>query len=415
MKKSHIQLLIGCILSLLFLYLALRGVNVKDLWHAMRAFQWVWAIPFLFLTIFSMWIRAWRWHYLLKPALNLKTKELFGPMMAGFALNGLLPARIGEFARAYILAKKHNAPFTKIFATIVVERIFDTLTLLALLSVVFLTLEFDPNVSYPYSTQMALSSISLAVALTLVGILLGLLSFYLKRNSKKLWLIKSIAGLAIVTFILAIITKVAAPETLKLGKIYELNGGTLKKLSLQITFASVILLSGTIALLWNPIRNLALSILQKLPLLPDSLKSKICTIVESFTEGLHSLKDFRTIIILTLQSIAVWMLCAWSMQILPYGFTGMEGMTISEATALLVITCLAILIPAAPGYWGLMELGMKFGIVILSIDNDPNRIMAYALLVHSLQYFSITGIGLYALWKDNITLGELSNTELEKP
>lgn len=94
---------------------------------------------------------------------------------------------------------------------------------------------------------------------------------------------------------------------------------------------------------------------------------------------------------------------------MPYGFAGMEAMTITEATALMVITCLAILIPAAPGYWGLMELGIKFGMVILAIDTNASRIMAYALIMHALQYFPITGVGLYCLWKSQITVSEIQH------
>src|SRR5690606_25454337 len=98
-----------------------------------------------------MWLRAWRWRYFLLPTADLSTGRLFGPMMAGFAINGLLPARIGEFARAYVLARKESLPFPRLFGTIVVERIFDTLVLLALLAYVFTTIEIDPSVSYPYS------------------------------------------------------------------------------------------------------------------------------------------------------------------------------------------------------------------------------------------------------------------------
>src|SRR5690606_27952397 len=101
MKNPRIQLAFGIVISVVFLYLALRGVDPQSLWEAMRNFNWWWAIPFVGLTLLSMWVRAWRWRYFLLPTANLSTCQLWHPMMAGFAINGLLPARLGEFARAY--------------------------------------------------------------------------------------------------------------------------------------------------------------------------------------------------------------------------------------------------------------------------------------------------------------------------
>ena len=131
--KNRIQLAVGIGISLVFLWLALRGVNPQELWQAVKDFNWLLAIPFVALTMLSMWVRAWRWRYILLPTADISTRHLWNPLMAGFALNGLLPARLGEFARGYVLAKMDNLPFARIFATIVVERVFDGFTLLLFL------------------------------------------------------------------------------------------------------------------------------------------------------------------------------------------------------------------------------------------------------------------------------------------
>jgi hypothetical protein len=57
-----------------------------------------------------------------------------------------------------------------------------------------------------------------------------------------------------------------------------------------------------------------------------------------------------------------------------------------------------------------MELGVKFGIVLLGVDTDPNRVMAYALITHALQYFPITGLGIYYLARSRITLSEIRDS-----
>ena len=202
---------------------------------------------------------------------------------------------------------------------------------------------------------------------------------------------------------------IALPSVVHYGSTYEINGATLKQMSGKVAIASVVLLAGALLLVWPAACQLIQRMIAAFPFLPQGVRKGIVSIINTFGEGMHSLRSPRLILIVTLQSVVIWMTVAWSMQIMPYGFEGMRAMGISEATALMVITCLAILIPAAPGYWGLMELGIKFGMVILSIDTDANRVMAYALIVHALQYFPITGIGLFCLWKSQITMSEIQH------
>jgi uncharacterized membrane protein YbhN (UPF0104 family) len=417
MKNSRVQLAVGIVFSLVFLLLALRGVSLHDLWTAIRSFNWLWAVPFVGLTLFSMWLRAWRWRYFLLPTADLSTRRLFGPMMAGFAINGLLPARLGEFARAYVLGRKESLPFPRLFGTIVVERIFDTLVLLGLLAYVFTTIEIDPSVSYPYSTAGTVIASHAWLSLFVAAAICGAVGLWLRRRSgrtdQRVARIISHGILAFAATFLAVALYLVATrspnDVLSYGSSYEINGATLKQLSSKVAVLSVILLAGAMLLVWPAAANLIQRIIEKFPLLPHGLRRALVTIMNTFAEGMHSLRSPRLIAIVTLQSIAVWMTVAWSMQIMPYGFEGMRAMTMSEATALMVITCLAILIPAAPGYWGLMELGVKFGMVILAVDTDPSRIMAYALIMHALQYFPITGIGLYCLWKSQISMSEIQH------
>lgn len=414
MKNPRIQLAVGIAISAVFLYLALRGVDPGDLWMAVRNFNWLWAIPFVAITMLSMWVRAWRWRYFLLPTADLPTRKLWDPMMAGFALNGLLPARLGEFARPFVLARQENLPFPRVFGTIVVERIFDTLVLLGLLTYVFMTLEINPEISYPYSTKGEVSRVILAAASLLAGILfLGIGWGFLRRAKspdagRHVTIIsRSLLAAGGILALLSPILLVSLPEMVSYGNEYEINGATLKQLSGKVAVLSVLLLGGALLLVWPAACRIIQRIVHNFPLLPPGLRKTLGGIVDTFSEGMQSLRNPKLIAIVTAQSIAVWMLVAWSMQIMPYGFEGMRAMTMSEATALTVITCLAILIPAAPGYWGLMELGIKFGMVILAIDTDPSRVLAYALIVHSLQYFPITGLGLISLWKSQISMTEL--------
>lgn len=419
MKNPTVQLLLGVALSALFLYFALRGVSPQDLWLAVSNFNWVWAFPFLLLTFFSLWVRAWRWKYLLQPTINLTSARLFSPMMIGFAINSLLPARAGEFARAYVLAKKENLTFGAVFGTIVVERIFDSITLLILLAAVLGNLDFDAAVSYSYSTRGQLSYDTLTVLLALVGgsgILAAMLMAMKAIRGNRSTLRNTAIALCVISsaFLVAIPLLAGKEGVYEYGSDFVLSGETLRRLSRQITVACFVMLAGVFLLLWEPARNFFQKLAESVPYAPRSIRIKISGLIEAFAQGLTSLKSGRLIAIVFIQSVIVWALVAWSFKIMPYGIEDMRMMSMTEATALLVISCIAIIIPAAPGYWGLMELGIIFGLKILDVESDASRALAYSLLVHSLQYFPIVAVGLFYLGRERVKFAEISRRQ-EQP
>ncbi|MEW5724189.1 MAG: lysylphosphatidylglycerol synthase transmembrane domain-containing protein, partial [Thermodesulfobacteriota bacterium] len=79
--------------------------------------------------------RALRWRYLLAPAGRPGLHSLFGAVMIGFMSLNVLPLRLGEFIRAYVLARREEMTVSGVFATVVVERIFDGFTVLLFLLV----------------------------------------------------------------------------------------------------------------------------------------------------------------------------------------------------------------------------------------------------------------------------------------
>jgi uncharacterized protein (TIRG00374 family) len=139
MKK---KLYIGILVSLVFLYLAFRKVDWSELWQALKDANYWFIIPNVILTIFSMWMRAFRWKYMVNPIKKVGLDRLFSSVMIGFMANNVLPARLGEFIRAYSLGTKENISKSASFATIVVERIFDGFSILFILWVTLLLFPF---------------------------------------------------------------------------------------------------------------------------------------------------------------------------------------------------------------------------------------------------------------------------------
>ena len=145
MKKSHAFL--GIVISLLFLFLAFRNSDFGEILEQMRGLE-TWPL-FLGLPILyaAYGVRVIRWRYLLLPLGKIGYHTLFSSIMIGFMSLNILPFRIGEFVRAYVLGRHTNLSKSSVFATIIVERIFDgfAMIFIMLTSLSFLPFSLDES------------------------------------------------------------------------------------------------------------------------------------------------------------------------------------------------------------------------------------------------------------------------------
>lgn len=131
------QLWLGLIVSAIFMWLALRGLSLGEVWNAVRGANFWWLIPGVAVYFMGVWARAWRWHYLLSPLKQIPTRTMFPIVAIGYMGNNIYPARAGELLRAYVLRRREGIPISASLATIIVERAFDGVVML---SFVFLNL-----------------------------------------------------------------------------------------------------------------------------------------------------------------------------------------------------------------------------------------------------------------------------------
>ena len=128
MKKW--QFWLGVLISILFIWLALRGLQLNQFWDAVKQANYWWLIPGITVYFVAVWVRAWRWHYLLGPIKKIPTKNMFPITAIGYMGNNVYPARAGEVLRAVILKRKEGVSVSASLATIIVERIFDGVVML---------------------------------------------------------------------------------------------------------------------------------------------------------------------------------------------------------------------------------------------------------------------------------------------
>jgi glycosyltransferase 2 family protein len=125
------QFWVGVAISLIFLYLALRGLGLESLGEAFKNADYWWLIPGVAIYFLAVWARAWRWHYLLRPVKSVPTRAMFPIVAIGYMGNNIYPARAGEVLRAVVLKRREDVPISASLATIIVERVFDGVVMLA--------------------------------------------------------------------------------------------------------------------------------------------------------------------------------------------------------------------------------------------------------------------------------------------
>ena len=129
--KKNLPIILGVAVSAFFLYWAFSKLEWGDFWNAVQGANYWWLLPGVAIYFVAVWIRAWRWHYLLSPVKKVPTKVMFPITTIGYMGNNIYPARAGEVLRAVVLKRKEGISISASLATIIVERIFDGVVMLA--------------------------------------------------------------------------------------------------------------------------------------------------------------------------------------------------------------------------------------------------------------------------------------------
>ena len=176
--------LIGFALALIFLYLFLRNISIKDLWSTIQQADAKWLLLSAFFAFFNYYFRALRWRLFFKPIKKTKIRNLFETTVIGFALNTIFPAKIGEVVRPYLLGAKENISKSSALATIVVERVFDTSTILFILTFYLVFLARKDQLSPKAQSSLGeLTSAGLAIFAGIAALLLFL--YFLKKKPEQ--------------------------------------------------------------------------------------------------------------------------------------------------------------------------------------------------------------------------------------
>ena len=160
--KKRWRTILGFGISAIFLFIALRGLDLQEVRYWLTQADYYWLIPSIAIYFVAVWGRTWRWHYMLRPIKVISLPRLFPIVCIGYMGNNIFPFRAGEVLRAYVLKRTEAVSMSASLAPIVVERVFDGLVMLMF---VFIALPF---VHIPRNLQLFVAAASVLFFVALV-------------------------------------------------------------------------------------------------------------------------------------------------------------------------------------------------------------------------------------------------------
>lgn len=159
---------IGVAISVVCIWLALRGVDLNETATLLGRARAGWLGLALVAFTADLAVRALRWQRLVAPIHRVPYPRLTAYMLVGYLANNFLPARLGEVVRSHYLGDREGVSRSATLGTVVVERIIDTVVLVAIGAGAILVLHVRGVVASAVLVGIALTAllcVGLAVAL----------------------------------------------------------------------------------------------------------------------------------------------------------------------------------------------------------------------------------------------------------
>jgi uncharacterized protein (TIRG00374 family) len=167
-RRSRLVNLLTVAVTVLFSYVALKGINLSLGWRALRRSDYWWILVALVVFGLGNVARGLRWRSLFARGRRPLVPTVINAMMVGYLYNNIMPARAGEAARVLVLTQRSTSAPVELLGTVVLERLYDVL---AILVIFFAAESWLPHVSW--FSAAALAAIVLAALIATAAILLA--------------------------------------------------------------------------------------------------------------------------------------------------------------------------------------------------------------------------------------------------
>lgn len=169
------------LLAIALLAWFLRNSNPAEVWQHVRSARLDYLLLALVVVVIPYWIRAVRWQCLLAPIGPTRFAVVLRCTIVGFAALALLPGRVGDVLRPYMLARQEGLSLPSTLATVVMERVLDLVAVLVLLALFVWGAPDAVSISPRLMQPIKLSALVAAAAAVVLLIMMWVLATHPER------------------------------------------------------------------------------------------------------------------------------------------------------------------------------------------------------------------------------------------
>lgn len=173
--KTSITILVSLLFAALFMWLAFRGLDFKNITASLAKANYLWVLAAMVFGLLAYWFRAVRWNLLLEPiGYRISNANALWTISFGYLMNLTIP-RSGELARATALYGVEKVPVDRSFGTIILERVVD---LICMLGFLVLTLIFKYEAIEAFYLKSGMTVDASAIIAVLAVLTVGAVVFF---------------------------------------------------------------------------------------------------------------------------------------------------------------------------------------------------------------------------------------------
>jgi uncharacterized protein (TIRG00374 family) len=168
---------IGVLVSVIFIGLFVRSTDFGEVKAAFEDANYPLALASLPVYFLGLWMRTLRWRYLLRPVKRVSAVRLYPVVIIGLMANNLIPARVGELVRAYVLGQRERISKSASLGTIAVDRLFDGITLIPFMVLIAAFAGHQAEFNVPLLGHLNFTGLGIVMSV-LFGIMLVVLFYF---------------------------------------------------------------------------------------------------------------------------------------------------------------------------------------------------------------------------------------------
>ena len=339
---------IGVLISVLALVFAFRKVNLREMWGELAAANyWLLAASVVLLFLFLV-LRAYRWRLLFHPQRGLRIRNLFAVINIGYLVSNILPARLGDVARAYLIGDTEPVSRAAAFSTVVAERVLDAL---CAVTGFFLVLPFAAVPDWMVRSGLIVGVVALAAVVLFVVLV-----------RRREWTLRLLGRI--------------------LRALHWPDGETMTRFWARLAART------------------RLRFLARLPWLD---RPQLERMAGSLIDGLSGITTLKQGPPLVLFSIAIWVVISGFYWVALLAFDAAQPPVVGLAVS--SVTALGMTVPSSPGFIGVFEALALATLALFGME--ATTALAYAVAAHLIVYILYTLLGVISMQQQNLTYTEI--------